>query len=121
MRSPNDDHLNIITMSIVHKKLYNMQEMLYYCGDSCSIVTFGDSLCDKVSTCVVSASPAAGPRPRNRMPSQLTDSLAERMLLPSGYEDVCREPELSEAARDLLNALNRDAKQLDNVGFHQIV
>ncbi|KAF0764219.1 adenylate kinase 8-like [Aphis craccivora] len=99
----------------------HLKEMLYYCGDSCSIVTFGDSLCDKVSTCVVSASPAAGPRPRNRMPSQLTDSLAERMLLPSGYEDVCREPELSEAARDLLNALNRDAKQLDNVGFHQIV
>uniref|UniRef100_A0A2S2N6X4 Uncharacterized protein n=1 Tax=Schizaphis graminum TaxID=13262 RepID=A0A2S2N6X4_SCHGA len=95
--------------------------MLYYCGDSCSIVTFDESLCDKVSACVVSPSPASGPRPRDRMPSRLTASLAERMFLPAEYEDVCRESGLSEAARNLLNALNRDAKRLENSGFQQDV
>jgi len=95
--------------------------MLYYCGDSCSIVTFGESLCDKASACVVFSSPASGARPRDRMPSRLTASLAERMLLPAEYEDVCRDPGLSEAARNLLNALNRDAKRLENSGFHQAV
>jgi len=91
-----------------------LQEMLYYCGDTCSIIPYGESLCDKVSACVVSASPAAGPRPRDRMPSRLTTSLAERMYLTTGQEDVCRDPGLSEAARDLMNALDRGLKRLDD-------
>jgi len=87
-----------------------LQEMLYYCGDGCSIIPFGESLCDKASACIVSGSPAAGPRPCNHMPSRLTTSLAERMLLTTGHEEVCRDTGLSEEALDLLNALEQDDK-----------
>ncbi|XP_022178690.1 adenylate kinase 8-like isoform X3 [Myzus persicae] len=98
-----------------------LKEMLYYCGDTCSIIPFGESMCDKMSTCVVSASPAAaGPRPRNHMPSRLTTRLAERMFLTTEHDNVCLDACLSESARDLLNSLDRDAKQLDdNSGFNQ--
>ncbi|CAI6369503.1 unnamed protein product [Macrosiphum euphorbiae] len=90
-----------------------LKEMLYYCGDGCSIITFGESVCDNASACVVSASPASGPRPQNRMPSRMTTTLAERILFNPKHEDICRDPGLSEEARDLLNALEKGAKRLD--------
>ncbi|XP_008180630.1 adenylate kinase 8-like [Acyrthosiphon pisum] len=99
-----------------------LQEMLYYCGDGCSIITFGESVCDDASACVVAASPAGGPRPQNHMPSRLTTRLAERILFSSKHEDFCRDPGLSEEARDLLNALERGAKRFDvNHGVDQTV
>lgn len=70
-------------------------------------------MCDNASACVVSASPASGPRPQNRMPSRMTTTLAERILFTPKHEDICRDPGLSEEARGLLNALEKGAKRLD--------
>lgn len=83
--------------------------MLYYCGDNCSVVSTVDhlTLADSVEVCIKAASPVApGPRPRNKMPSRLTEALCRKMLhLPFDENTCCYDTTLSENARNLLNVL----------------
>lgn len=82
--------------------------MLYYSGNNCTIITVDQSRNDKILECVMSGSPAAGPRPQNCKPSRLTEGLNKIMLL--SYENICQKTCLSEEAQHLLNDLDQDTK-----------
>lgn len=79
--------------------------MLYYCGNSCFVVTAEGSLFEKVVACVLSGSPASGPRPQNRKPSRLTEKMNEKMLLSYNDEALCKNTRLTDEAKNLLFAL----------------
>lgn len=83
--------------------------MLYYCGNNCFVVAVDESLDDKILKCVMSGSPATGPRPQNRKPFLLTKNLYEKMLVP--YKDTCQKSQLSENSQNLLKALIHRSKQ----------
>lgn len=82
-----------------------MQDMLYYCGNSCSVVMADSSQYERVLACILAGSPASGPRPQNRMPSRLTESLNEKMLLSYNDSTLYENTNLSKDAKNLLHAL----------------